>query len=92
MRDLTVVIGEDEEQVLKHVSFNLHPGEKIAIVGRPGAEKEALVSCLFRFTEPVRGYIKVDGVNVAWVNDSLQYKSAVYDTYCARFCRLACRI
>jgi ABC-type multidrug transport system fused ATPase/permease subunit len=71
VRDLMVSFSQSEgDAVLKHVSFNIFSGEKIALVGRAGAEKYALVSCLFRFMEPVRGSIKIDGVNIAWVSTS----------------------
>ncbi|KAI9321346.1 ABC transporter type 1, transmembrane domain-containing protein [Dichotomocladium elegans] len=64
VRDLTV--AQDEEIVLKHVSFNVLPGEKVALVGRAGAEKNAIVGSLFQFAE-TRGSIKIDGVNIAWI-------------------------
>lgn len=59
--------NSEADAILKHISFNIYSGEKIALVGRAGAEKYALVSCLFRFMEPMRGSIKIDGVNIAWV-------------------------
>lgn len=65
VRDLTV--SQDDEDVLKHVSFNVLPGEKVALVGRAGAEKHALLASIFQFME-TRGSIKIDGVNIAWVS------------------------
>lgn len=71
VRDLMVSFSHSEQDaILKHVSFNIFSGEKIALVGRANSEKYALVSCLFRFMEPVRGSIKIDGVNIAWVKYS----------------------
>ncbi|KAG0194547.1 hypothetical protein DFQ28_009754 [Apophysomyces sp. BC1034] len=67
VRDLMAGDGAGEDLILRHVSFNIHPGEKIAMVGRAGAEINMLVSCLFRFTDPLRGSIKIDGVNIAWI-------------------------
>lgn len=68
VRDLMVSFSNSEtDAILKHISFNIFSGEKIALVGRAHAEKYALVSCLFRFMEPMRGSIKIDGVNIAWV-------------------------
>ncbi|KAJ8657898.1 hypothetical protein O0I10_006426 [Lichtheimia ornata] len=64
VRDLTV--SQDDEDVLKHVSFNVLPGEKVALVGRAGAEKHALLASIFQFME-TRGSIKIDGVNIAWI-------------------------
>ncbi|KAI7898811.1 P-loop containing nucleoside triphosphate hydrolase protein [Cokeromyces recurvatus] len=67
-RDLVVISKHSEtDAILKHVSFNIFPGERIALIGRADAEKHALVSCLLRFTEPIRGSIKIDGINIAWI-------------------------
>ncbi|KAI8089912.1 P-loop containing nucleoside triphosphate hydrolase protein [Halteromyces radiatus] len=63
VRDL--MIGSTEECILKHVSFTVLPGEKMALVG--GGERNAFLLCLFRFLDPLRGFIKVDGVNIAWI-------------------------
>ncbi|KAI8876141.1 P-loop containing nucleoside triphosphate hydrolase protein [Backusella circina FSU 941] len=68
IRDLMVSFSNSEaDAILKHMSLNIFSGEKVALVGRPNAEKHALVSCLFRFMEPMRGSIKIDGVNIAWI-------------------------
>ncbi|KAI8341301.1 ABC transporter type 1, transmembrane domain-containing protein [Chlamydoabsidia padenii] len=63
VRDL--MIGTSDECILKHVSFTVLPGEKMALVG--GGERNGLVLCLFRFLDPLRGSIKIDGVNIAWI-------------------------
>jgi ATP-binding cassette subfamily B protein len=52
------------EPVLKGVSFNVEPGEKIALVGATGAGKTSIISALFRFYEIERGRILVDGVDI----------------------------
>ncbi|KAI8379617.1 P-loop containing nucleoside triphosphate hydrolase protein [Radiomyces spectabilis] len=67
VRDLTVNFGPDEQPMLEHVSFNVLPGEKVAILSRANGEKEALIACFFRFVDPLRGSIKIDGVNIAWI-------------------------
>ncbi|ORZ00940.1 ABC transporter type 1, transmembrane domain-containing protein [Syncephalastrum racemosum] len=68
VRDLSLSLGADAtELVLKHASFNIAPGEKVALIGRANAEKHAFVSCLFRFSDPVQGSVKVDGINIAWI-------------------------
>ncbi|KAI7862297.1 ABC transporter type 1, transmembrane domain-containing protein [Spinellus fusiger] len=67
VRDLMVSFGGEEEAVLRNVSFNVLSGEKIALVGRARGEKDVLISCLFRFMNPLRGSIKIDGVNIAWI-------------------------
>ena len=54
----------DEEWVLKNVSFSVVRGERIALVGHTGAGKTTVTSLLLRFYEPQRGEILIDGVNI----------------------------
>lgn len=49
------------EETLKDVSFTLHPGEKLALVGLNGAGKTTLVKLLCGMCEPTGGEILVDG-------------------------------
>jgi ATP-binding cassette subfamily B protein len=46
---------------LRHVSFHLRAGEKLALVGENGAGKTTLVKLLARLYEPTEGRILVDG-------------------------------
>ncbi|KZT33501.1 multidrug resistance-associated ABC transporter [Sistotremastrum suecicum HHB10207 ss-3] len=50
--------------VLKDVSFEVHPGEKIGVVGRTGAGKSSLLQALFRIVELQSGKIEIDGVDI----------------------------
>lgn len=50
--------------ILKDVSFEIHPGDTVAIVGATGAGKTTLINLLLRFYDIQRGEILVDGVNV----------------------------
>src|SRR5437660_1588962 len=54
----------DEQWVLKNVSFRLERGERVALVGHTGAGKTTVTALLLRFYEPQRGEILVNGVNV----------------------------
>ena len=48
---------------LKDVSFEVSPGERVAIVGPTGCGKTTLINLLMRFYDPVSGSIEVDGKN-----------------------------
>jgi ATP-binding cassette, subfamily B, multidrug efflux pump len=52
------------EPVLKNVSFEVRPGERIGIVGATGSGKTTIVSLLLRFYEVQGGRITVDGVDI----------------------------
>jgi ABC-type multidrug transport system fused ATPase/permease subunit len=52
----------DEDWVLRGVSFRVRPGEKVAIVGPTGAGKTTIISLILGFYRPQRGQILIDGV------------------------------
>lgn len=53
-----------DKWVLRHVSFELSPGEKMALVGENGAGKTTLVKLLSRLYDPSEGRILLDGVDL----------------------------
>ncbi|HVT44935.1 MAG TPA: ABC transporter ATP-binding protein [Thermoanaerobaculia bacterium] len=54
----------DEEWVLKNVSFRVEKGERIAIVGHTGAGKTTVTSLLLRFYDIQRGEILINGIDI----------------------------
>jgi ABC-type multidrug transport system fused ATPase/permease subunit len=54
----------DKEDVLKDVSFTIHKGETIALVGKSGSGKSTLVDLLPRFMDVSEGEILIDGIPV----------------------------
>ncbi len=49
---------------LRYLTFTLHPGEKLALVGENGAGKTTLVKLLAHLYEPTEGRILLDGVDL----------------------------
>ncbi|NQX46324.1 ABC transporter ATP-binding protein [Paenibacillus tritici] len=50
--------------VLRDISFEARPGETVALVGHTGSGKSSIINLLFRFYDPQRGSITIDGQEV----------------------------
>ena len=57
-----------EHWAIRNLSFELRPGEKLALVGENGAGKTTLVKLLARLYEPTEGRILIDGVDLREYN------------------------
>lgn len=71
---------EDEKivKVIKNLNLNIKPGERIGLVGRSGAGKSTLVNALLRFYDVENGSIRIDGQDIATVQqDSLRANIAM---------------
>ena len=60
----TTTQGSDAQWVLKDVSFEVRPGERVGIVGATGSGKTTLINLLLRFYDVQRGRIAIDGVDI----------------------------
>ncbi|CAM3177793.1 ABC transporter ATP-binding protein [Filibacter tadaridae] len=54
----------DEEYVLKDISFEAKQGETVALVGHTGSGKSSIMNLLFRFYDTSKGNITIDGLNI----------------------------
>jgi ABC-type multidrug transport system fused ATPase/permease subunit len=71
-RDVSFGYQEDRP-VLHGISFEVRPGEMVAIVGATGAGKSTVVHLLERFYDPLGGSILLDGVDVrSWPSGELR--------------------
>jgi subfamily B ATP-binding cassette protein MsbA len=60
-----VSFGYNQDQlILKDVSFEIEPGQVAAFVGPTGGGKTTIISLVARFYDPVSGEVKIDGTNI----------------------------
>lgn len=52
------------EYVLKHISFDIKPGEFVGVIGQTGSSKSTLVSLIERFYDITSGEILIDGIDI----------------------------
>ena len=60
-----VSFGYNQDQlILKDVSFEIEPGQVAAFVGPTGGGKSTIISLAARFYDPLSGQVKIDGTNI----------------------------
>lgn len=65
--------GQNDRSVIEGLDLHVRPGEKIGLVGRSGAGKSTLVNLLLRFYDREAGVIRIDGTDIATIEqDSLR--------------------
>lgn len=63
-KHVSLTYNEAKRPALNDISFNIKPGEKLALVGRSGGGKTTLVNLLPRFYELQQGQVLLDGVDI----------------------------
>ncbi len=62
--------SENQDWVLKNVSFKINPAETVAIVGHTGAGKSTIINLLTRFYDIQKGNILIDGMDIRDVDQN----------------------
>jgi len=68
-----------EVPALSNVSFVIHPGEKVAIIGRIGSGKSTIAKLILKLYEPTSGTILIDDIDITQIDpaDMRRYTSYV---------------
>ncbi len=62
--DVSFAYSAEQEDVLRHLSFRIAPGQRVAIVGVSGAGKSTLIGLILRLYDPRCGRILLDGIDL----------------------------
>ena len=61
---VTFSYTDDDNYVLKDVSFEIEKGKRVALVGVTGGGKSTVISLLLRYYDPQKGSISIDGIDI----------------------------
>ena len=63
-QDVTFAYPGAEEAVIENITFETHPGEITAIIGRTGCGKSSIIKLIPRLYDTTAGHILVDGMDI----------------------------
>ena len=83
LRDVSFRYPGADHDTLSHVNLTIHPGEKLALVGKNGAGKTTLIKLLCGLYDPTEGQVLLDGEDIRQYNRRDYYKhfSAVFQQF-----------
>ena len=73
--NVTFTYPNDEEPMLKNVTFEIAPGEMVGVVGATGAGKSTLAQLIPRLFDPQEGSIKIGGKDIRTVSEGTLRKT-----------------
>ena len=73
--NVTFTYPNDEEPILKDVSFDIAAGEMVGVVGATGAGKSTLAQLIPRLFDPQQGSIKIGGKDIRTVSEGILRKT-----------------
>jgi ATP-binding cassette subfamily B protein len=74
-RNVSFAYPGTDSLVLKDISFVIHPGSRLALVGENGAGKSTLIKLILRHYVPTSGAILVNGVDIRDVEQESYYQA-----------------
>lgn len=67
-QDVSFSYSKNEEPILSHLNFHIHPGETIAFVGPSGAGKSTILNMVIGFSKALSGRVLIDGNDINDLN------------------------
>lgn len=68
----------EQKEVLKNISFVIHPGERVAIIGRVGSGKTTIEKLILGLYQPTKGSILIDNIDINQIDPADLRKSISY--------------
>lgn len=66
--DVSLTYEQSPRSALRNISFEIKPGQKVALVGTSGSGKTTIANLLLRFIQPTSGKITIDGYDLVRIS------------------------
>ncbi|HIC44887.1 MAG TPA: type I secretion system permease/ATPase [Sulfurimonas sp.] len=77
-KDVCFTYPNHETEILKNISFVIHPGEHMAIIGRVGSGKTSIEKLLMGLYQPTSGSILIDDIDINQIDPANLRKNISY--------------